>query len=94
MGDEGIEPRRPLRRRVPSITGVRMSEMRELEAIASGSRPDLPIILITGDDVAQREARVRRAGGPSRILFRKPFDGQELLATIEASLRNRPDPGA
>lgn len=70
------------------ISDVRMPVVDgwELEAIVSRARPDLPVILITGDDVAQREAQSRPDGRP-RILFKKPFDAQDLLAAIRGAVK-------
>lgn len=70
------------------ISDVRMPVVDgwELEAIVSRARPDLPIILITGDDVAQREAQSRPDGRP-RILFKKPFGAQDLLETIRGAVK-------
>jgi FixJ family two-component response regulator len=73
------------------ISDIRMPDIDgwELESTVFGRRPDLPIILITGDDLAQQEARSRRAGRRPRVLFRKPFNGQELLAEVRASIAGR-----
>jgi FixJ family two-component response regulator len=65
---------------MPSIDGW------ELERLADAARPDLPVILITGQDVAER-ALVAKGG---RRFFRKPFNGRELLAAVRAVL---PAPG-
>jgi FixJ family two-component response regulator len=50
-----------------------------LEKMVKRSRPELPVILITGrHEIADRQ----RAISQSNRFFRKPFDGQVLLAAI------------
>lgn len=66
----------------------------ELLRVARAARPELPIILITGHpDMLRRLPSV----GPGHCrLFKKPFDGQELLAAVGNAVRNpqprRPGP--
>ncbi len=74
------------------ISDIRMPVMDgwQLEARVAVARPDLPVIFITGDDLAQREAKLRRIGRPHRTLFRKPFAGEELLAAVTAAVQRRP----
>ena len=56
-----------------------------LQAIRA-ERPDLPVILITGlPDMPNRIPAVAR----SYLLFKKPFDGEELLAAISKILGNQ-----
>jgi FixJ family two-component response regulator len=58
----------------------------ELLRVVHAARPELPIILITGHpDMLNRLPHV-----DSRHchLFRKPFNGQELLAAVSDVLRN------
>lgn len=63
---------------LPSIDGF------ELLRIASASRPELPIILITGHaDMAKRSSG---AGPPCYRLFEKPFDGREMLVAVSSAL--------
>ena len=63
---------------MPAINGL------ELRRLANAARPELPVILITGrDSLANQEAA--GAKGKQRVL-QKPFDGQELLATIDKAL--------
>lgn len=69
--------------RMPAIDGW------ELGRIASRERPELPIILISGDDTAQRDTPSTPTNGQPRILFKKPFDAQELLTTIGMALQRR-----
>jgi FixJ family two-component response regulator len=75
------------------VSDIQMPDMDgwELESAVEKARPDLPVILITGDDVAQRETRLRQAGGHRRVLLRKPFDSQELLAALRAAIDNPAD---
>lgn len=77
------------------ISDIRMPAMDgwELEMLARHERPELPIILITGHDAIQNQARSTRAAGRLRVLFKKPFDGQELLAAISAALAAPPNAG-
>ncbi len=70
------------------ISDIRMPGMNgwELESAISRTRPGLPVILITGDDVESRETQLRQARERQRILFRKPFDSGELLAATRAAV--------
>ena len=55
----------------------------ELRRLALSERPELPVILITG----RPEVRVRYSSLLERDrYFEKPFDGQQLLATIRRAL--------
>ena len=57
----------------------------ELLRLANATRPELPVILITGHpEIAQRPPRGCR--GYYR-LFRKPFDGAELLTAVSEAVR-------
>ena len=68
---------------MPNIDGF------ELRNLAKKARPDLPVFLITGrHEIADQD----RAQGISGF-FRKPFDGQALLAAIGHELRDRPEEG-
>jgi FixJ family two-component response regulator len=59
---------------LPDINGF------ELQRRAEEARPDLPVILITGNHaVAAQQRAVRHSKGN---FFRKPFSGQELLAAV------------
>ena len=55
----------------------------ELQRLANAARPELPVILITGHDVPDRDPETHQG---CRRFFRKPFDGQELLAAISEAL--------
>jgi FixJ family two-component response regulator len=59
---------------MPDIDGF------ELQRRVKKSRPDLPVILITGDYAIVAQQRTIRNGKES--FFRKPFNGQELLAAV------------
>jgi FixJ family two-component response regulator len=57
----------------------------ELLRLASASRPELPVILITGHaDMAKRSSG---AGPHCYRLFEKPFDGREMLVAVSSALR-------
>jgi FixJ family two-component response regulator len=62
---------------MPDMNGVR------LRHLALSERPELPVILITG----RAECRAQYASiiEPDRY-FEKPFDGQQLLATIRTAI--------
>jgi len=66
----------------------------ELLRVVHAAQPALPIILITGHpDMLRRLPSV----GPAHYrLFKKPFDGQELLTAVSEAIRNpqprRPEP--
>lgn len=63
---------------LPAIDGF------ELVRLASASRPELPIILITGH--AAMANRSPRAGPLCYRLFAKPFDGREMLVAVSCAL--------
>jgi FixJ family two-component response regulator len=55
----------------------------ELEKLVKQARPQLPVILITGrHEIADQQ----RAIAQGNRFFRKPFDGQALLAAIGEAL--------
>ncbi|WP_413989021.1 response regulator transcription factor [Labrys okinawensis] len=68
------------------ITDIGMPSMDgfELQHVMSERRPDLPVILITGrHEIAELpQAKHNR-------FFRKPFDGQKLLAAIGDALTKK-----
>lgn len=69
------------------ITDIGMPGMNgfELRDLVKRARPELPVFLITGrHEIADQD----RAQGISGF-FRKPFDGQALLAAVGDSLRNQ-----
>lgn len=71
------------------ISDIGMSAMSgwELLEIARTKYPDLPVMLITARDEEHSPATIQTKG--ARYLFRKPFDGKELLAALETILRPR-----
>jgi FixJ family two-component response regulator len=66
--------------RMPGMSGIELQSRIRLE------RPDLPVIFISAhqDDEARKRALDE---GATRFLY-KPFDGAELLRTIEAALKD------
>ena len=70
------------------ITDVRMPGMNGWELFRStvATHPLLPVIFVTAH---QDEEALRRAldGGAFAFLY-KPFDGEELLGTVEAALNS------
>jgi FixJ family two-component response regulator len=55
----------------------------ELERLVKKVRPELPVILVTGrHEIADQQ----RAIAQGHRLFRKPFDGQALLAAVGQAL--------
>lgn len=55
----------------------------ELEKLVRQARPGLPVILVTGrHEIADQQ----RAIAQGNRFFRKPFDGQALLAAISQAL--------
>ena len=68
---------------MPAVDGF------ELHDLVKKVRPDLPVFLITGRDVAgdQRRALTNGASG----FFRKPFDGPALLAAVGNALDSKPN---
>jgi FixJ family two-component response regulator len=53
----------------------------ELLRLANAARPELPVILITGHAEMAKRSPVASA---RYRLFKKPFDGQELLMAVDA----------
>jgi len=66
--------------RMPGMDGVELQRRIRIE------RPELPVIFISAhqDDEARQRARDE---GATRFLY-KPFDGAELLRTIEGALKD------
>ena len=58
----------------------------ELSRVVHAARPELPIILITGHPEILR--RLPPIGPGCYRLFKKPFDGEELLRAISDALRD------
>jgi FixJ family two-component response regulator len=59
----------------------------ELRRVMGERRPDLPVILITG-----RHEIVELVQAKHNWFFRKPFDGQALLAAIGDALTEKENP--
>jgi FixJ family two-component response regulator len=58
----------------------------ELLRVVRAARPELPVILITGHP--EMLNRLPAVGPGHYRLFKKPFDGQELLTAVGDALRN------
>jgi len=58
----------------------------ELLRVVRAARPELPVILITGHP--EMLNRLPAIGPGHYRLFKKPFDGQELLTAVGDALRN------
>jgi FixJ family two-component response regulator len=57
----------------------------QLEKLVKQARPELPVILITGrHEIADQQ----RVIAPGNRFFRKPFDGQALLAAVSQALHS------
>jgi FixJ family two-component response regulator len=70
------------------ISDVRMAGIDgwELAALVSRARPGLPVIFITAHDSTPAQGPSTGRTPLPRKLFRKPFDGQQLLAAIGLAL--------
>jgi FixJ family two-component response regulator len=62
---------------MPGVTGL------ELEQLTWRERPGLPVVLITGHEHTWTQAQQVAHSSRPRFLFRKPLDGNALLAVIE-----------
>jgi FixJ family two-component response regulator len=58
----------------------------QLLRVVRAERPELPIILITG--LPDMPDRLPPVGAGNYLLFKKPFDGEELLTAVSEALRN------
>jgi FixJ family two-component response regulator len=74
------------------VSDIRMPGMDgwALESAVGRARPDLPVILITGNDVPERETHLPPPCGPRRFIFRKPFESRDLLAAVRVAIDNPP----
>ncbi len=71
-----------------SDVGMPVMDGFKLRGLVQAERPELPVILITGrHEIADEQ---REIGQSYQSFFRKPFDGQALLAAITQALRTRP----
>ena len=66
---------------MPQMDGI------ELLRVVQAARPELPIILITGHPSVL--GGLPPAGLGHYRLFKKPFDGQELLTSVGEAVRSR-----
>ncbi|MFC5422365.1 MAG: response regulator [Stutzerimonas stutzeri] len=68
------------------ISDIGMPDMNgfELRDLVKKARPELPVFMITGRHELADQSRARGISG----FFRKPFDGQVLLAAIGDALLN------
>ncbi|UOM36612.1 response regulator transcription factor [Acuticoccus sp. I52.16.1] len=73
------------------ITDIGMPNMDgfDLRDHVRAARPDLPVFLITGRHEIADQSRAHGTAG----FFRKPFDGDELLAAIDNALRRETNGG-
>jgi len=53
-----------------------------LERLIAERQPQLPVIFITGDEAAWAQGVIRFSQTQKRVLLKKPFDEQELLAAV------------
>jgi len=68
-----------------SDVGMPVIDGFELRGLVKKARPELPVILITGrHETADQQPQT---GQGYQNFFRKPFDGQVLLAAITQALR-------
>ena len=63
-----------------------MTDGFQLLRVVRAERPELPVILITG--YPETLDRLPTSGADHYRLFRKPFDGQELLTAVSDALRD------
>jgi len=68
-----------------SDVGMPVMDGFELLQRVRAARPQLPVILISGRSDALARAAV--GGGAGYRLFRKPFEGRELLAAVRGALQ-------
>ena len=62
-----------------------------LERRIAERQPQLPVILITGDEAAWAQGITRFPQTQKRVLLRKPFDEQQLLSAVARAVAQRPD---
>ena len=67
------------------VTDVSMPGMSglELERLVRSGRPALPVVLVTGHEATWEQAQRVAHTIEFRFLFRKPLDGDTLVALIE-----------
>lgn len=67
------------------ISDIRMPGMDgwELQSVVHARRPDLPVVLITGHyEPDDRRVGIQHGQGSPLMLFKKPFDAQQLLGAV------------
>lgn len=69
-----------------SDIGMPLIDGLELQRLAHAACPELPVILITGQDLTERAIAAQH---DCQGFFRKPFDGQILLASVSKALSQR-----
>jgi FixJ family two-component response regulator len=68
--------------RMPQMSGF------DVQAALQQTHAELPVVVITGDDVPEGRARALRQG--ARAYLRKPVDDATLLDAIEAAIGEKP----
>ena len=72
------------------ISDIRMPGMDgwELQSVVHAQRPNLPVVLITGQyESEDRRARVQGGQADVLLLLKKPFDAQQLLVAVSAMVK-------
>jgi FixJ family two-component response regulator len=64
----------------------------ELERRVNEERPTLPIIFITAHAEEEKLALSSTPAGKRRVIFRKPFNGPDLVAAVSAARGNATTP--
>ena len=70
------------------VSDIRMPGMDgwELRSLLQKRRPGLPVILITAHEDPLNDVKSPRSAGSVWRMFRKPFEGRELLAAVKSAL--------
>jgi two-component system response regulator FixJ len=76
------------------VTDIRMPEMSGMELLrrVRESRPDLPVIVITGHGDVPLAVEAMKLGAAD--FLEKPFDDDDLLVAVEAALAGKRERGA
>jgi len=72
------------------ISDIRMPGMDgwELQSVVHARRPNLPVVLITGHyEPDDRRACTQHGQGSHLMLFKKPFDAQQLLGAVHVMVQ-------
>jgi CheY-like chemotaxis protein len=60
----------------------------ELQSVVHARRPNLPVVLITSHyEPDDRRACIQHGQGSRLMLFKKPFDAQQLLVAVHVMVR-------